>query len=1693
MNSYYCTLKLKDKFSGEGSWVSNFFSCAPCSPQKKKSLIKIVASDESYDKVSSPRSSLNLPKPTSALIPAKASQTSQIESPIASVSQPSLDSEILTQEMVEAEITYLDLYTLIRRENLTSANKETQSEILMNTFFKDNKSNPDAKKFITSFLIWFRRNWLNSPKKNNTHFLTKKNENKMKNTKYNINYSSSYNEGIEIQNSQTPLSDTDKRNFDKVLELRADYNRDIDEALDLRVCNTCKCFKKMRARHGVQIETCSNCLNQKNKLYTSINDAQPTEIPKCLLRLSKQEKRLIALLNPTTPIITLTKSAQGNKMFRGNVAIFMNDLQFKIDKLPNLSGKYILVREKGIGRNLNTKMTIVRRQYVLEALLWLKENNFLYKDIEISEEDINKLPENSCFAECFDHEDDNNVTPRNENEKEQQIISYQDMTKEFIMPECQETKSKEQIENEFKIKFNFDSELVTTAQRKPLNLKDIEHVLQKAHPCIFPRGEMSIDSIQREFNIPKSHMMKHIISHSDRRFTSCDEFVYLIHSIARQVQILDSSLYHWKHNQDLENITAEELREDPIKLKIFVKGIYAMTKTIIGSKAFYINAFKELSNMVWQLHMPLFFITITAADFHWPEIDEVLRRIDHSNDTEMAKYKLLKKYPALLVTLDRIRMNYICKELIPKLESIEDYWLTYEYQKSGALHVHGLFFTGPNEPLIQALKEGKNTKDAMFKSMLIEKIEEHLSERVPYQYQKIKDELNDSIHPSSIKSIDVPEEDLIKDYVHLLSRLGEHEHRVHYCYTPEEGPEKCRFGFPRPIRKESVIEETKDRRTSTKTEERYMGKRNHSTIISHMIPLLLICRSSIEVTPCLTAERLVYYLTKYSTKDSNISPVRTTIYDILKDPTTRSDDSSKRIAMKYMYRSAATKMISKPELCQQISLKSPFECSRIFVQCNPSVLKVDKSKNDENGDVEPDVKLTNLVDQYLKRNKCHAEYNLFQWFQEFRWENKKLVRNTKKPIILNSTNGGKDDPNSPKYEEYVKQYSLRFRPWPLDSEHIPRWTFEENKSFKEEHVRQTGKDLMVPVLLKMSASGISAADEKDSDSVSNFESDFEDAKIFNKDEQCDPLDIYDNDNLNNDEESRRINVLEVNQTEIEKAKDFFKSLSKHNSKGKYEYDMSLKVDDLTEDQRIVLESIFRLDSGNIIVTGGAGTGKSRIILTAMTQSARKNMGESYIKLLAYTGVAARNIGGETFNGALSFQKHGKIYTELSEEKLSKLRESFKGVKIVIIDEFSMMSSQQLFMIHRRLQSVRDNNKDDFGGLKIVLIGDPAQLPPVGAPVVWNTTISDHTKLSKLKKSSSMIGNDSDTNSVLNPEEVQKDPSSYAGNVLYNKFDLIFALKDSMRAVNDKQLTGILNNMREYKLTSKQIDTLYMNNSSNYEKEFSIFKAVHLCASNQKCKDYNEKAAIETIDTKFSVDSIDSLGKQQRNDPYYSAVGGVRVNVVVYGTMRFMLTNNLNTRLGLVNGAMGIIRKVCVSKNKQGSDKFEYVIAEFDNRLDLTAEMRIKSREIFSGLECNPGRFLIPIFKISGFSADIGSRRFGLPIIPANAITVHKSQGLTLDKIAIDLSGVNKQQNGLLYVALSRVRSLNDMIIKKVPRKQFEKFKSKNKLSPAIMDCLNEIKRIKQQSAIKSQSDNEISNEAKDSTSDSILKLIEGIK
>ena len=74
------------------------------------------------------------------------------------------------------------------------------------------------------------------------------------------------------------------------------------------------------------------------------------------------------------------------------------------------------------------------------------------------------------------------------------------------------------------------------------------------------------------------------------------------------------------------------------------------------------------------------------------------------------------------------------------------------------------------------------------------------------------------------------------------------------------------------------------------------------------------------------------------------------------------------------------------------------------------------------------------------------------------------------------------------------------------------------------------------------------------------------------------------------------------------------------------------------------------------------------------------------------------------------------------ELLKKMQERFSDLRLVVIDEFSMLKQKELYYIHKRLQQLKVSD-DVFGGVSIVLVGDPAQLPPVKGNCLWRKETS----------------------------------------------------------------------------------------------------------------------------------------------------------------------------------------------------------------------------------------------------------------------------------------------------------------------------------------------------------------------------------
>ena len=145
------------------------------------------------------------------------------------------------------------------------------------------------------------------------------------------------------------------------------------------------------------------------------------------------------------------------------------------------------------------------------------------------------------------------------------------------------------------------------------------------------------------------------------------------------------------------------------------------------------------------------------------------------------------------------------------------------------------------------------------------------------------------------------------------------------------------------------------------------------------------------------------------------------------------------------------------------------------------------------------------------------------------------------------------------------------------------------------------------------------------------------------------------------------------------------------------------------------------------------------------------------------------------------------------------------------------------------------------------------------------------------------------------------------------------------------------------------------------------------------------------------------------------MGGLEPKLFLSIGARVMLTRNLWTDKGLCNGSMGILKDIIYQEGDSPPNLPIGIIVQFDSYTEP------------SFCEDQPG--CVPIIPVTNASELHGSshERQQLPLRLSWAITIHKSQGLTLDKAWIDL-GASEKCIGLAYVAVSRVRKLSDMII-----------------------------------------------------------------
>ena len=430
----------------------------------------------------------------------------------------------------------------------------------------------------------------------------------------------------------------------------------------------------------------------------------------------------------------------------------------------------------------------------------------------------------------------------------------------------------------------------------------------------------------------------------------------------------------------------------------------------------------------------------------------------------------------------------------------------------------------------------------------------------------------------------------------------------------------------------------------------------------------------------------------------------------------------------------------------------------------------------------------------------------------------------------------------------------------------------------------------------------------------------------------------------------------------------------------------------------------------LIINGVAGTGKSYLIKALTSYLQHKCV------ITATTGKAAYSIRGVTIHSLLKLPITPQSERDLSGEALIELQHRLSNVDYILIDEYSMLGQKTLGWIDRRCRQSSGVKEHLFGGKSIILIGDPAQLPPVGDKPLYHAKPSN--PIAEQGYYTYMMFNNVVTLTV-NQRVKGSDPEQ----IVFR--DLLLRLRSGETSENDWKL-----------LLRRQ--PLHANNIEQFKT------ATRLFYTNEQVANYNYDSLLQLKQPIAKIDAKHSSSEAAKISP--QDMYGLEPSLLISKGALVMLTMNLWPSVGLCNGSAGTVVDIIYKTSHQPPDLPIAVIIKFDDYIGPSISNKI------------PSLVAIAPVTISVYSGNSVHERQQLPLKLAWALTIHKSQGLTLPQAWVDI-GKSEQTLGITYVALSRVKQLSSLIVEPMT---FDRLKSINK-SANLKYRQEEEHRLKQKS------------------------------
>ena len=460
---------------------------------------------------------------------------------------------------------------------------------------------------------------------------------------------------------------------------------------------------------------------------------------------------------------------------------------------------------------------------------------------------------------------------------------------------------------------------------------------------------------------------------------------------------------------------------------------------------------------------------------------------------------------------------------------------------------------------------------------------------------------------------------------------------------------------------------------------------------------------------------------------------------------------------------------------------------------------------------------------------------------------------------------------------------------------------------------------------------------------------------------------------------------------------------------------------LAKDQLEALEIISN-SSAPLFITGPAGTGKSALLRYLV--ETHNESGDAVV--VAPTGTAALNIGGMTIHRMALQMKLGAIHTiqvwkplANNAELRKKYFDEIAAASFLIIDEVSMIRSDQMDALDRAFKLARKNS-EPFGGIRVVMFGDPFQLPPI---INFRNYYQSEMRY--------LAGYPTIAKTYFFEAHV------FVGHPI-EKFELYIPKRQKDEDAENQQFIEVLNNFRTGITTFQDLNFINERAGLHPQRTATQLFALRKRAENTNNEyllnlpgdsvkfrgfstpvgafdDEFESFIEEEIESEFET-GISNLRPTSSNESELPAPLELRVKVgafVMFTVNTELKATDGDVRYPVTNGMTGTVTRISAH--------------EIEVNVPLHGKSLICTRYRFDELGYhvttgNGGEFKSALKRV------VVAHYHQFPLQLAWAMTVHKSQGQTLDQAVVSFEDAYFAE-GQAYVALSRVKRVNDLFLK----------------------------------------------------------------